>query len=131
MNDGRKIKVGDQLFVVWGNDRRKTFDTVTIVKVGRKYAYFEQWRQLVDVDMDSLAVRRSTCGYVAGGQAWLSEADYNAAELRKFVIGRFQGVVHNYKFPRTEGLTAEKILAAAEILGIPADQILPPPKGQV
>lgn len=135
MANTHNIKVGDKLFVVWRvwsyrRDQPEHVDTVEITRVGRKYAYFVKGRSMgeVDVDLETLSVGKSTTGRDSAGKAHLDEAVYRTKQTLSACRNNLKREVVNLRFPADwePSVTAENILEAARLLGIPPEKILPP-----
>lgn len=110
------LKVGDSVYVVYGN-RRGLAQYATVESVGRKWAKLSGYHPRVNLEDMYL----DGGNYSSPGACWRSKEEYEAEVKRKAV---WSALVSRLAFSQVPNdISAEQIIAIAKQLGIdlPAD----------
>lgn len=110
------LYVGQQLYFVPSEIRRRNPVTATVTAVGRKWATLELcgWH---DVRIDIQTLRADGRGYTSPGSCYLSEGEYATKRLRMYEWDSLKREIYSRGYPH-EGVTLEDIRKAMELLGL-------------
>lgn len=121
------VKKGDQLWLILYSNQGRALgeEAVKVVRVGRKYAYFLRWGREIGFVIDTLQILPNN-GQARGSlvrdlEAWKYRRLVESAQSR--LRNELREIL--YRFP--EGMSLGQVLQVAELLGIPAEKIKPPP----
>ena len=110
----QKLEVGQKLWFVsrysWSRMTEVKGYSVTITKVGRKYAHLDNRNRIF---LDNLVVDGGQ--YSSPGECHLSEQDYLATIERQREISEFRKLMTSMSF---KNITLEQIRTANEVLGV-------------
>lgn len=107
------LTVGQKLWLVPSVQWRGKPREVTVTSVGRKWATIDESRR-DRISLETLELDDSDCR--SPGHCWLSREEWESAMLADTLWGQLERAV---KFGRRpDGITAEAITQAAELLGV-------------
>jgi hypothetical protein len=109
------LTVGQKLWLVPSQQGYRQPREATVTSVGRKWATLDTSQYGRDrISLETLAVDGGD--YVSPGQCWLSREDWVVATLADTLWQQFRKSIEYGRRPN--GITAEAIQQAAELLGV-------------